>query len=43
MKMKNLLLVAAALFVLSACNTMDGLGKDIKKAGESIEEAAKKK
>lgn len=41
--MKNLLLVAAALFVLGGCNTIDGLGKDIKKAGESIEDAANKK
>ncbi|HJV59416.1 MAG TPA: entericidin A/B family lipoprotein [Albitalea sp.] len=43
--MKNLLLIAAALFafVLAGCNTIDGLGKDIKKAGESIEDAAKKK
>jgi predicted small secreted protein len=41
--MKNLLLIAAALFALSACNTIDGLGKDIKKAGESIEDAATKK
>ncbi|HEX6706408.1 MAG TPA: entericidin A/B family lipoprotein [Albitalea sp.] len=41
--MKNLLLVVAAMFVLAACNTIDGIGKDIKKAGESIEDAAKKK
>jgi predicted small secreted protein len=41
--MKKLLLVAAALFVLAGCNTIDGVGKDIKKAGESIEDAAKKK
>jgi len=41
--MKNLLLVVAAMLVLAACNTVDGIGKDIKKAGESIEDAAKKK
>jgi predicted small secreted protein len=41
--MKNLLLVIAAMFVLAACNTIDGIGKDIKKAGESIEDAATKK
>ena len=43
--LKNLLLVAAALstFVLAGCNTVDGLGKDIKKAGETIEDAATKK
>lgn len=44
--MKNsrtwLLLLAAALAVsLSACNTVEGAGKDIKKAGETIEDAAK--
>jgi predicted small secreted protein len=41
--MKKLLLIAAALFVLAGCNTIDGIGKDIKKAGESIEDAASKK
>jgi predicted small secreted protein len=41
--MKNLLLIAAAVYVLSACNTIDGLGRDIQKAGHSIEDAAKKK
>ena len=40
---KNLLFIAAAVFVLAGCNTIDGIGKDIKKAGESIEDAAKKK
>lgn len=29
-------------FVLAACNTMEGVGKDIKKGGEVIEKAAKK-
>ena len=35
----------AALFVLSlsACNTIEGMGKDISKAGDTIENAAKKK
>ncbi len=40
---KNLLLIAAAMYVLAGCNTIDGIGRDIKKAGESIEDAAKKK
>jgi predicted small secreted protein len=44
--MKNLrlcllLLVAGLAFSLSACNTVQGAGKDIKKAGETIEDAAK--
>jgi entericidin B len=37
--------VAALLLVtvigLSACNTLEGVGKDIKKGGEAIEKAAK--
>ena len=42
--MKKLVLIAATLVVvLSGCNTINGLGKDIQKAGESIEDAAKKK
>ncbi|MFZ5537026.1 MAG: entericidin A/B family lipoprotein [Pseudomonadota bacterium] len=34
------MLVLAAL-LLSACNTFEGIGKDIKKGGEAIERAAK--
>ncbi|HEY2925423.1 entericidin A/B family lipoprotein [Piscinibacter sp.] len=42
--MKKLVLIAATLVVvLSGCNTINGLGKDIQKAGESIEDAARKK
>jgi predicted small secreted protein len=41
--MKRLLFICAALVVLAGCNTVDGLGKDIKKAGETIEDAATKK
>ncbi len=33
----------AALFVLAGCNTIEGVGKDVKKAGSTVEEAAKKK
>ena len=40
---KKLLMIAAATCVLAACNTMDGLGKDIQKAGQSLEDAANKK
>jgi len=28
---------------LSACNTMEGLGKDIKQAGQSLENAAERR
>jgi predicted small secreted protein len=32
----------AAVLALSACNTIEGVGKDIGKAGDKIEETAKK-
>ena len=38
-----LLLTTALAFTLSACNTVKGVGKDIKKVGDEIEEAADKK
>ena len=41
--LKNLVLIAATLMALTACNTMEGLGKDIKKAGGSIEDTANRK
>jgi len=42
--MKNLwtLFVVATPLLLSACNTVKGVGQDIQKAGEKIEGAAKK-
>lgn len=33
-----LALLAASAFALSACNTMEGAGKDIEEAGEEIQE-----
>ena len=41
--MKALLGLIAAGFLLAGCNTFEGIGKDIKTAGEKIEEAGKKK
>ncbi|MCL1887007.1 MAG: entericidin A/B family lipoprotein [Betaproteobacteria bacterium] len=38
--MKNLLAIVAALVFLAGCNTVGGVGKDIKKGGEAIEKAA---
>jgi predicted small secreted protein len=35
-----LLLAMFSLAALSACNTMEGLGKDVKKLGEKVEEKA---
>jgi predicted small secreted protein len=40
--MKILLCIIAALFVLSACNTMEGVGKDVKAGGAAIEKSADK-
>jgi predicted small secreted protein len=37
----KLLAVIALALLVSACNTMEGVGKDIKKAGEKIEKTAK--
>ena len=42
--MKRILFVLiAALWLLAGCNTIQGMGKDIKTGGEKIEDAAKKK
>ena len=41
--MKEVLSMVAAALLLVECNTFEGLGKDIGKAGDKIEEAAKKK
>ena len=35
-----LLCVVLAVFALSACNTIRGIGQDVKKAGEAVEDAA---
>jgi predicted small secreted protein len=40
---KTLIALLAAAWALAACNTIEGMGKDIQKAGEKIEEASKKK
>jgi len=43
--MKNLKLASIfmlLMFMLSACNTMEGAGEDIQSAGEELEDAAKK-
>ncbi|MEW6445215.1 MAG: entericidin A/B family lipoprotein [Pseudomonadota bacterium] len=41
MKAASSLLILAALF-LSACNTVEGIGKDVQKGGQAIERAADK-
>ncbi len=41
--MKKLFACLAMLALLTGCNTIAGMGKDISNAGDSIENAAKKK
>jgi predicted small secreted protein len=36
-------LLAAFALSISGCNTIKGVGQDVQKAGEKIEDAAKKK
>jgi predicted small secreted protein len=40
-KLLALLLTTAGL-LLAGCNTLDGLGQDIKKGGQVLQDAAKK-
>jgi predicted small secreted protein len=42
-KLFTVFAVVASVLGLQACNTVEGVGKDISKAGDKIEEAAKKK
>lgn len=39
---KKIFIIIFAAFVMTGCNTVSGVGKDIQKAGEDIENAAKK-
>ena len=43
MKKITALVVLSFAFILSACNTVKGVGQDVQKAGEKIEDAGKKK
>jgi predicted small secreted protein len=43
MKKLSVLIAASLVFFLSGCNTVKGVGQDIQKAGEKIEDVAKKK
>ena len=40
--MKRIFALVAACFVLAACNTMEGFGKDVQKTGKKIEKAAER-
>jgi len=41
-KLSVVLFLTSMMFALTACNTMSGVGKDVQKAGEKVEEAANK-
>ena len=41
--MKLIAALLAAAFLLAGCNTLQGIGKDVQKAGSAIEDAARKK
>ena len=32
--------LAASAFLVSACNTVEGMGRDVQSAGETVEDAA---
>ncbi|MCD6027754.1 MAG: hypothetical protein K0R08_2273 [Solimicrobium sp.] len=38
--MKRIALCLLSILILSACNTIGGIGKDVKKVGQSVESAA---
>jgi predicted small secreted protein len=42
MKQFLVFLAATAMIALSGCNTVQGIGQDLQKAGEKLEGAAKK-
>ena len=39
-RIRHVLCLLLAVFALSACNTVRGIGQDVKKAGDKIEDAA---
>ena len=39
--MSRVLIASILVLVLSACNTVEGIGKDLKKGGEAIEKSVK--
>ena len=39
--MFRILVVSVLVLLLSACNTVEGIGKDVKKGGEAIEKSAR--
>ena len=43
MSIKKVAVLAALAALLAGCNTVKGVGQDLQKAGEKIEDAGKKK
>jgi len=41
MKILSVIAALIAIFQLSACNTVGGMGKDIQKGGQAIEKSSK--
>ncbi|MGL5632468.1 MAG: entericidin A/B family lipoprotein [Azovibrio sp.] len=41
MKKLSIILIALATLAVTACNTVQGVGKDIEKGGEAIQKSAK--
>lgn len=41
MKRLNLILTLTAMLALTACNTVQGVGKDIQAGGKAVEKVAK--
>jgi len=41
-KLSSVLFLTSMMLALMACNTISGVGKDVQKAGEKVEEAASK-
>jgi len=39
--MSRMFIASILVLVLSACNTVEGIGKDLKKGGEAIEKSVK--
>jgi predicted small secreted protein len=42
-RLSSVLLSLGLLLGLGGCNTIQGIGKDVQKAGETVQDAAKKK
>lgn len=42
-RFRLLVLLVASVWLLTACNTVQGFGKDMQKVGDKVEDAAKKK